>query len=157
MDASTVSPDVVIAGFGSPHGDDRAGWEVAASLARHAELAARIVTVREGSQLVGELGGCRKLIVIDACRSASPLGMITRFQWPDPRIRHRHTSSTHVIGLCDALDLAARLGRIPADVEVFGIEISGPNPLGELTCEVRAAVDELAEIILGELCGAVHA
>src|SRR5262245_715762 len=133
MDASKVSSDVVIAGFGSPHGDDRAGWEVTANLARHAELAARILTVREGSQLTDGLVGCRKLIVIDACRSASPLGTITRFRWPDPRIRHHHNSSTHGLGLCNALDLAARLGRVPADVEVFGIEISDPNPLGELT------------------------
>jgi hydrogenase maturation protease len=157
MDESIVRLDVVVAGFGSPHGDDQAGWHVIAKLARHEGLAARILTIREGTQLVCELEGCRTLIVIDACRSTSPVGTITRFCWPDPRIRQHHNHSTHGIGLCNALELAGQLGRIPPEVDVFGIEISGPNPLAELSCEVQWAVDELAEIILAELCESAHA
>jgi hydrogenase maturation protease len=149
--------NIVIAGFGSPHGDDQAGWQVAAKLAGDDSNVARVLAVREGTELVGALVGCQKLIVVDACRSTSPIGTITRFLWPDPRIRGQHSHSTHGIGLCNALELAARLGRLPAEVEVFGIEISGPNPLAELSCEVRSAVDELVEILRAELSEAVHA
>ncbi len=157
MDESKARSEVVVAGFGSPHGDDQAGWQVVATLARRADLAARVLSIREGTQLVGELDDCRRLIVIDACRSASQVGTITRFRWPDPRIRRHHNHSTHGIGLCNALELATQLGRLPPDVEVFGIEVCGLNPLAELSCEVEWAVQELAEIILVELCEAVHA
>ena len=157
MEESKECSNIVIAGFGSPHGDDQAGWQVAARLAVDPGAAIRILAIREGTQLVSELAGCQKLIVVDACRSTNPLGTITRFRWPDPRIRERHSHSTHGIGLCNALELAARLGRMPPEVEVFGVEISGPNPLAELSCEVISAVDELVEILRAELCEASHA
>jgi len=157
MDESKECSNIVIAGFGSPHGDDQVGWQVAARLAVDAGAAVRILAIREGTQLVSELDSCQRLIVVDACRSMSPLGTITRFRWPDPRIREQHGHSTHGIGLCNALELAARLGRMPADVEVFGIEISGPNPLAEISCEVMSAVDEVVEILRAELSEAVHA
>jgi hydrogenase maturation protease len=157
MEESKECSDVVIAGFGSPHGDDQAGWQVADRLAGDPAITARVLAIREGTQLLTELEGCRKLLVVDACRSMSPLGTITRFHWPDRRIGEQHSHSTHGIGLCNSLELAARLGRIPADVEVFGIEISGPNPLADISCEVRSAVDELVEILRTELCEAVHA
>ena len=157
MEESKECSNIVIAGFGSPHGEDQAGWQVAARLAGDDSNVARVLAIREGTQLVSELAGCQKLIVVDACRSTSPLGTITRFRWPDSRIREHHSHSTHGIGLCNALELAAQLGRLPAEVELFGIEISGPNPLAELSCEVKSAVDELVEILRAELNEAVHA
>jgi len=157
MDESNVISDIVVAGFGSPHGDDQAGWQVVASLARQAHQAARFASIREGTQLLGELECCRKLILVDACRSGGQVGTITRFYWPDERVRQHHNHSTHGVGLCRALELAERLGRLPREVEVFGVEISSLNPLADLSCEVKWAVDELTEIILAELCGATHA
>jgi hydrogenase maturation protease len=157
MDTSNDRWDVVVAGFGSPHGDDRAGWDVTTQLAKCEQLPARIVAIREGTQLIGELHECRKLIVIDACRSCQPVGTISRFCWPDPRIRQHHNHSTHGIGLCNTLELAERLQRRPPEVEVFGIEIRGLNPIGELSWEVRRAVEEVAEIIHAELSEAIHA
>jgi hydrogenase maturation protease len=157
MDESHYTSDIVVAGFGSPHGDDQAGWEVIAALARRANGVAKLVAIREGTQLLGEIDCCQRLFVVDACRTASKLGTVTRFRWPDPRIRQKHNHSTHGIGLCNALQLAEHLGRIPQAVEVFGIEISGLNPVGELSCEVDRAVKELTEIIHAELSEAIHA
>ena len=157
MDTSNDRWDVVVAGFGSPHGDDQAGWKVIARLARQPELPARIVPIQEGTQLVDELEGCRKLIVIDACRSSGPVGTISRFRWPDPRIRQHHDHSTHEIGLCNALELAEQLGRIPPHVEVFGIEIRRPSGDRHDECRGTAAVEELEAIIHAELYEAVHA
>ena len=59
-DQETIRLGVVVAGFGSPHGDDRAGWEVVERLgvrdllcvaAERGDVAAnrvRVVRVREG-------------------------------------------------------------------------------------------------------------
>jgi hydrogenase maturation protease len=165
MDSDTIDENkpnqfgsnVTVAGFGSPHGDDQAGWQVVASLQRRTDLPARLVKITEGTQLIDELGGCRRLIVVDACRGGPQIGAITRFEWPDPRIRQYHNHSTHGVGLCNALQLAERLGRMPPDVEIFGIEIGSYRPLDEISADVAQSVAELVEIISAELCEAAYA
>ena len=152
-----IESEIVVAGFGSPHGDDQAGWQVVALLERRPDLPARFVTITEGTQLVEELDRCRRLIIVDACRSGGSLGTISRFQWPDPRIRQHHNHSTHGIGLCNSLQLAERLGRLPPSVEIFGIEIGKYQPVGQVSAEVLRAIVELEWIILAELCEFVHA
>ena len=149
--------DVVIAGFGSSHGDDQAGWQVIALLRRRADLPARLVEIRESTQLLDELDERRRLIVIDACVGGHQLGAITRIGWPDPRIRQYHNHSTHGVGLCNALELAERLGRMPADVEVFGIEVGTCRPLDGISAEVSQAATDLADIIAAELYETVDA
>jgi hydrogenase maturation protease len=156
--SSKDSPsDVVVAGVGSPHGDDQAGWRVITLLARRSDISACLVKISEGTQLIEELAGCRRLIVVDACRGGLAVGTITRLEWPDPRVRQYHNHSTHGVGLCNALELAERLGRLPPSVKVFGIEIGSYRPLDEISAEVAQGVAELAEIISAELCEAVHA
>jgi hydrogenase maturation protease len=148
---------IVVAGFGSPHGDDQAGWQVVALLEQRRDVPARLAKVVEGTQIIDLLNGCVRLLVIDACRSGSRLGDITRFEWPDPRVMQYHNQSTHGIGLCNGLQLADRLGRLPPLVEVFGIEIGSCRPLDEVSAEVIKAVGKLAKIISAELCEVVHA
>jgi hydrogenase maturation protease len=165
MDSDTIDEaipndfgsNVTVAGFGSPHGDDQAGWQVVTLLQRRPELSAQIVKITESTQLIDKLTGCRKLILVDGCRGGPQIGAITRLEWPDPRIRQYHNHSTHGIGLCNALQLAERLGRMPPSVEIFGVEIGRYRPLDEISAEVVQAVAELAEIISAELCEAAYA
>jgi hydrogenase maturation protease len=155
--SDTVRSDVVVAGFGSPHGDDQAGWQVITLLGRRPELPARLARITEGTQLIDELQDCRRLIVIDACRGGSKIGAITRIKWPDPRVRQYHNHSTHSVGLCNALELAERLDCLPPNIEIFGIEIGSYRPLDEISAEVAHAVSELTEIIAVELCEIAYA
>jgi hydrogenase maturation protease len=155
--SNKLCSDIVVAGFGSPHGDDQAGWQVIALLGLRSDLPARLVKVREGTQLIDELDGCRRLIIIDACRGGPQRGAITRLEWPDPRVCQYHNHSTHGVGLCNALELAERLGRMPPDVEIYGIEIGSYRPLDEISAEVARAASDLGEIIFAELCETGHA
>jgi hydrogenase maturation protease len=148
---------VLVAGFGSPHGDDQAGWRVIEILKARPELPVRAVAYREATNLIADLNGCDRLIVVDACRSGDPVGTLTRLTWPDPRIDERHSHSTHGVDVCCALRLAERLGWLPAEVEIFGIEIRECEPGHELTYEVLESVVTLADLISTELCEAVHA
>jgi hydrogenase maturation protease len=130
---------------------------VIAGLTRQLGQSARLVAIHEGTQLLDELDGCQRLIVIDACCSSGRLGTISRFRWPDHRIRKHHNHSTHGIGLCNALELAARLDKLPKEVEVFGIEIRDYQAIGPMSVEVLRSVHELQTIIHAELCEAAHA
>lgn len=148
---------VLVAAFGSPHGDDQVGWRVATNLQRRAQLPAHVMLLDEGTRLLDELPGCDKLIVVDACRSGAPAGTVTRLEWPDPRVRHRHNRSTHSVGVCSTLELAERLGRIPRVVVIFGVEIAGHEPIGELSPEIMNAIAGLEDEIVREIGEAQHA
>lgn len=147
----------VVAGFGSPHGDDQAGWRVAAILLHRADLSARVLTVHEPTQILEALRDCERLIVVDACRSGGVAGTITRLVWPDPRIAITHRHSTHGVGVADVLKLAEKLGDLPPSVEIFGIEVANRSPGHDLTPVVVQATAEVAVQIADQLREVAHA
>lgn len=134
---------------GSEHGDDQVAWRAAELLRESVSSAIEIAIARTPLDILDYLEGCQRLIVMDACCSAAPVGQITRLQWPDERIRTLHRHSTHNLGLADSLWLAETLGRLPAVVVVFAVEIHAAasreaSPLAEtLTPAVAASVPEL--------------
>lgn len=142
----------MVIGVGSPFGDDQAGWRLVEMLQRQPHLPARLKTIPEATQLIDEFGDCRRVIIVDACRSGCTAGTVTRLRWPDPRIAERHSQSTHGVGVCDALRLAERLGRLPAAVDIFGIEVGDCEPEREISREVLQALAKLETEILAELC-----
>ena len=149
--------DTVIVGLGSPHGDDQAGWQFVELLRHRPTLPARVVAISDVTQIVDHLEDCRRLLIIDACHSGVPVGTITWLKWPDPRIQQRHSHSTHGLGIWEALHLAARLGRLPSMVDVFGVEIGQWKP-GELPSrEVLQALAEMESLIVSETSGVRHA
>jgi len=141
----------VVVGLGSPYGDDQAGWRLAEVLARSAELPARVIAVREATQLLNALRHCERLIAVDACRSGMPAGTVTHLYWPDPRIAVRHHRSTHGVGLFDVLKLAERLGDLPPSVEIFGIDVADCLPGHEIGGKVLRAVAHLAAQLRDEI------
>jgi hydrogenase maturation protease len=142
---------VVIAGFGSPHGDDQFGWQIIAMLQRRRNLPARVVAVCEATQLLWELAGCQRLIIIDACQSNEPIGTVTRMNWPDSRIASRHAHSTHGAGVYESLQLAERLGRLPPSVEVIGVEAETFEPGREMSPILLQMRAEVEKMVLAEI------
>jgi hydrogenase maturation protease len=156
---STVQRDwpTIVAGIGSPHGDDQAGWRVAALLARRSELPAHIITVHEPTQVLEALRGCERLIIVDACHWGGVVGSVLRLSWPDARIAAARRHSTHGIGIADVLTLAERFDELPSVVEVYGIETGDCLPGHDLTPEVARAAAEVEIQIAKDLCEAAHA
>jgi hydrogenase maturation protease len=142
---------IVIAGFGSPHGDDQAGWRVVTLLEAHGGLPARVLAVYDVSQILHALDGCSTLVVVDACLSSGEPGTISRFIWPDPRVAEYHGNSTHSLGVPNVLRLAEALGRLPETVIVYGIEVEQCDPGRAISAEVTGAIAELEAIIAAEV------
>jgi hydrogenase maturation protease len=141
----------VVAGFGSPHGDDQAGWRVAAMLLQRPRLGAHVLAVKDPTQVLAALRSAERLIAIDACQGSGVAGTVTRHVWPDVRIAARHSHSTHGIAVADALRLAEKLGSLPPQVDVWGIEVADCSPGQDLTPQVVRAVAEVASKIVTEL------
>ena len=139
-----------VIGIGSPHGDDVAGWRVVERLAQREDVTAECIAIGAG-QLLDYLHGCQRAILIDACQSSQAPGTITRLRWPDPRIGVQHRRSTHALSIGDMLAMAQELGRLPPQVVLFGVEISGCRPGSLLSAVVEGALAELEQDVLDEL------
>jgi hydrogenase maturation protease len=151
-DTSASRWTTVVAGLGSPFGDDQAGWRLAEMLRRRIDIPARVVAISDAADLLIALVHCNRLIAVDACYSGNEVGSVTRLRWPDPRIAVRHQRSTHGMGLVEALQLAGRLGDLPLDVEIFGVEIENCSPGREISGRVMRAVARLESQIFEEIC-----
>jgi hydrogenase maturation protease len=82
-------------------------------------------------------------LVIDAVSSGAEPGTIHRFDaiaGPLPA-RMRSSTSTHAVGLGEAIELARALGRLPGQLIVYGIEGTRFGAGTALTPAVAAAVD----------------
>jgi len=115
---------VCFVGIGSPHGDDVAGWRVAAGL-RERQLAGWDVHVAASPiDLLDWVRPDRPLWVADACRGewgdSERLGWQV-WRWPCEELRVTWGGGTHDFSLPGVLTLAHRLGSLPAEVRLWGI------------------------------------
>lgn len=146
---------MVIGVGNSLRSDDAAGLGVARALRAMAAGSEIVVREEEGETLtlLDAWEGARALVLVDAVCSGAAPGTVHRFDASEgPLPDHlRSSSSTHAVGLAQAIELARALGRLPARVVVFGIEGRRFDAGSELSSEVRALVDPLAERVLGEV------
>lgn len=138
---------------GSPFGDDAVGLRAAALLERALDPARAQVSChdRPGIRLIEALEGAEKAVLVDGIRSGAPAGTLHRLQGEAIfRQLARHTS-THGFGLADALALAVRLGRAPAALVLWGIEIESVEPAGGMSPEVEAVLPALVDAVRDEI------
>lgn len=125
----------LIFGIGSPHGDDRFGWEVIRRLqqqwpaARHdgcfsddRSPECLLIPLASPVDLLNHLGSQRRVVICDACWGLSQTGDIRSFDWPDEAIEHLSGSGSHDFSLVDTLRLAERLQRLPPQVTIWVAE-----------------------------------
>jgi hydrogenase maturation protease len=145
---------VLLVGLGSPHGDDRAGWEAAAALV---SLQLGGLCVRKAGAPIAVLDwldGQRRLVVCDAAVGTGRAGELVRWTWPDQRLTAVGFRGTHDLSLVAVLQLAGRLGRLPPEVVVWTIEAQSVEAGAELSPAVEGALPELVARLREELCHA---
>ncbi|HZP92401.1 MAG TPA: hydrogenase maturation protease [Burkholderiales bacterium] len=117
---------LAILGLGSPFGDDRAGWAAAqacmtADWLRASHGAVRVECLdRPGLDLLERMAGAHRVVLVDAMRSGATPGTVRRLGPED--LGRTALSSTHGFGVGDALALGRELGRLPAEIVLYGIE-----------------------------------
>jgi hydrogenase maturation protease len=129
---------------GNPdRGDDAAGILVAEQLNQHGIPA----TVCGGNplDLIEAWSGLPDVVVADAVVTGSPVGTVHCWDGREVDFLDSKPVSTHGVGLRDAIALARVLGKLPARLQVWGIEGKQFEP-GTLpsTC-VRESVDKLVQ------------
>ena len=140
----------LVIGFGNPdRGDDAAGPLVARLLA--GRINARVLE-RHGDALalLEAWEGAEVLVLVDA---AAPMGMpgrIHRLDLAADLPRELSVGSVHSFGLPEAVALSRRLGTLPPRVVVHAIEGACFDVGADVSPEVAASVETVAERIAAE-------
>lgn len=141
----------LLVGIGSPHGDDSVGWEIARQVARRTGDALLVRCARTPVELLDWLDEIDTLDVCDALASEAPVGSIGCWQWPTDAIEHAPFRGSHDLSLPAVLTLAENLGRLPARVRIWGVEIDPEKTSDALSPEAAAAVPLIVDRIFGVL------
>jgi hydrogenase maturation protease len=113
------------------------------------------VTIRQisgdGTALLEAWKGFETTIVVDAMVSGAEAGTLRRFEIREVLGSQRfHLSSSHALGLEEAVKLAAALGKLPPRLVVFGIEgqnFSAGAPVSEpVLASIGRAARRIAEL-----------
>jgi hydrogenase maturation protease len=148
---------VLVVGAGNAYRrDDGAGLAVARRLEALLTDVRVLVTNGDAVSLLDEWQGADAVIVVDATMSGARPGTVRRHEAHNgPLPAGFSRSSTHALGIHEAIELARTLGRLPRRLLVFGIEGADFTASEGLSPEVDAAVDEVVALAAAEVSGGV--
>ena len=145
---------VLVATCGNPDaGDDAFGPRVGRAVRQRMPAGVRVVDLGiRPAALLDHLPGPERLVLVDAVRAdeAVEAGRILEMDvacGPLPAVLHDDALSSHGLGLADQIELARRLGVLPAEVWFVGAVIAEARP----GIAAGAALDPA----VGEACGRV--
>jgi hydrogenase maturation protease len=146
---------VMVIGVGNAlRHDDGAGLAVARRLRARSGRTPIAVREHEGETLaLLELwAGSDAVVLVDAIRSGATPGTIHRFDASEEPVpgELRGSSSTHAVGIGEAIELARSLQRLPRRVLLLGVEGRRFDAGVGLSAEIEARVDDLVDLVLGE-------
>jgi hydrogenase maturation protease len=146
----------LILGLGNPYlADDSAGLKVIKLLEKGLSNPdiALYETSLAGINLLDYLVGYDKAIIVDAIRTPDGKpGNIYRLT-PEEFDTSCHTTSSHDIGIINAIELGKRLElSMPKTIEIIGIEAYDVFTLTEkCTPDIESAIPKVAEMIIKEV------
>jgi hydrogenase maturation protease len=112
------------------------------------------VLEREGepTSLIDAWDGADAVWLVDAVSSGAEAGTVHRLDATAQELpAELFRTSTHHLGLAEAVELARSVGRLPRRLIVYGIEGSSFGAGDVLTPEVERAADEAAEALRQEV------
>jgi hydrogenase maturation protease len=133
--------------------DDGAGLEVARCLAGSLSHGVALLE-REGepTALIDAWEGAEAVWLVDAVASGAAPGTVHRLDASERELpRELFRTSTHHVGLAEAIELARALGRLPSHTVVYGIEGASFDVGDELTPAVSAVVEDVARAVREEV------
>jgi hydrogenase maturation protease len=102
--------------------------------------------------------GCDRVLLVDAMVSGAEPGTVLSFDAvASPLPPELSGTSTHLLGVGEAIELARTLGRLPERIQVYAIEVGRLDMGKPLSLTVAAAATVVATSIRESLTAARHA
>ncbi|MGB9791238.1 MAG: hydrogenase maturation protease [Thermacetogeniaceae bacterium] len=134
--------------------DDGVGLHVVRSL-KECPLPEGVKVIEAGCpglNLLDLWEGFEKVILVDAVKSGAPPGTVHCFDSGVLPPREAMPLSSHGINVVDAVELGRRLGRLPGQLAIVGVEIASEEAFVEgLTPAVAEAVPRARDRVLEEI------
>ena len=132
----------IVIGVGNrDRGDDGAGVAVAEQVTGTINH-----VVQSGAMDLYELWTATdSVVIVDAMRSGAPVGTVQHFDVLTAPLPSETFASTHSFGPATSVELARALGRLPARIEVIGIEAGNLDVGAAMSEPVEEAVNEVAK------------
>jgi len=154
--AGGTPPRVLVIGVGNEmRGDDAAGI-LTARLVRARVDPSRAAVLEQPGEALGLLDqwdGYAAAVIIDAVGAGLPAGSLVRHDAgaaPLPA-ELRSSTSTHLVGVGDSIELARAIGRLPAAIVLHGVQGASFDTGAPVSGAVRGALGALAERVLLEV------
>lgn len=147
------TPRRVVFGLGNPtRGDDSAG-RLVARLLRDAMPEDTVLIEQDGdaASLLPMLRVNDTVWLIDACCSGAPVGTVRRLDCLTENVPPAVASSSHGLGVAEAIALARALDVLPRSCVLYAIEGAEFTPGSPASAAVMAATREVAKRIAAEL------
>ncbi len=142
---------MLVIGIGNDmRGDDAAGLLVARAAAERGVAA--VEEQGDATALIERWDGEDAVVLVDSMRSGAEPGTIARFDASDGPIDARPltSTSTHMVGVGEAIELARTLGRLPPRVVVLAVEGADFGAGAGLSTAVEHALGRLVDAVLAE-------
>ena len=144
-------------GIGNPtRGDDGVGWLVVGQLKQRVPEGVEVrLSLGETLELIEAWSGAEVVIVVDAVSSGGTPGTVHRFVVGREPLPGSAPTSTHGLGLAEALAMAQTIGRAPGRLIVWGVE-GGCFAMGAgISPDVAAAVPAVVNGVLHDVAAAL--
>ncbi len=147
-----MAEKLLILGVGNRLRQDDAAGPFVIDRLKEKELPSHVTLLEDKGEPANLMNGwktCETLILVDSVLSGEPIGTIHRADLSnDPLPNTFGQTSSHAIGLAEAVELGRAMGNLPARVLFYGIEGRRFEIGQAISPEVEQALDPLAEKIL---------
>jgi hydrogenase maturation protease len=145
---------ILVVGVGNElRGDDVAGLLVVRKLQNLNLPDVQVIeSTGDGAELINEWTGFNVVFVVDATIAAGRVGKVHRFEGHRQLLPGSFFGiSTHSFGLADAIELSRRLGRLPRELIVYGIEGESFGIGQAVSPAVAASIQAVSETLRTEI------
>ena len=145
----------VVVGLGNPYmKDDGIGIFVARELAKNHSLGDKVLVYEYQAMdlyLLFQFKGAKKIILIDALKSGSPYGMVSKYEITSKEGPLLKLPNLHELQLYDMLDIANATGLLVCPVVVIGVEPKDISPGEGLTDALAGSVSMISMEVANEI------
>jgi hydrogenase maturation protease len=155
QEKSEFRAKIVVIGVGNAYqGDDGAGLFVARMLKRKNLRDVRVeYACGEAVALMESWRGAKTVILLDAVKPGASPGRVYRLNASKQPVPARFfDSSTHQLGVPEAVELARALQRLPSHLVIYGIEGKDFAVGRGLSREVEMAAGKVVEMVMADIC-----